>query len=137
MAEFTRTVLVKADAKMIFQFLTEVEMLEDILPSVREVELHTPPPFGVGTEWTELPRRWLGLIPRPGGQTFKVTAYDKTKRRLVAESGGVTFTFEAKKGGTRSCNLHMKLQCDDDRRLIRAERLHADRLDHVQVFVDG
>ncbi len=133
MAGFARTVLLKADAKLTFQFLTEVEMLPDILPKVHDVELHSDPPFGVGTRWTEVPRRWLGIIPRPG-QTFTVTTYDKTKRRLVATSEGATFTFEAKKGGKWSCNLHMRVTCDAENLAARLERIHGDRLDHIFAF---
>ncbi len=134
MAGFTRTVLLKADAKMMFQFLTEVEMLPDVLRGVGDVELHTEPPFGVGTKWTEVPRKWLGIVPRPGATTFTVTTYDKTKRRMVLESAGATFTFEAKKGGTRSCNLHMHVVCDAKVQ-GRLERQHGDRLNDLLAFV--
>ncbi len=133
MAGFSRTVFLKADAKMTFQFLTEVEMLPEILPGVHDVDLHSDPPFGVGTQWTEVPARLLGILPRRG-PTFTVTTYDKTKRRLVATCGDATFIFEAKKGGKWSCNLHMQVTCEDEKKAARLERRHGDRLDHILAF---
>ena len=136
MADFSHTVLIKADAKMLFQFLTEVEMLPEIVPAVHDVHLHTDPPFGVGTSWTELPRRFFGFIPVPGRRTFTVTVYDKTKRRLVLVSEGTTFAYEAKKGGTRSCNLNLQISNDDPKRLARDERRYGDRAALLLAFVD-
>ncbi len=104
-------------------------MLPDIDPSIKDVEV-SGHPLREGITWTETRRFWG--IPRR--RTFTVMEFEKGKR-LVTACDGATYTWEAKKGGTGSCNLHLRID-GDAAAVARAVKFEGKRLEQIRAFVD-
>ncbi len=123
LVSFKRQVLLRAPPKTVFQFLYDVTLLEEFT-KWRVTLLGDE--FGTGFQWRE--SRFLRK------REWTVTEYDRRGCSFAAEWNGVTIRLVAKKGGTGSTNVQMRV--DGDEAAVRKfERSDGDRLDRLKEFL--
>lgn len=74
---------VAAAPDRVWQVLTDLERAPDVLTAVETVEVHTEPPFGLGTRWTET-RTNFG---RQATETMEVVEVEPGRRYVVEAVG--------------------------------------------------
>lgn len=114
----------RAPPKTVFQFLFDVTLLEEYTPWRVKV---MGDEFGEGLQWSE--SRFLRR------RVWTVTAFDRRKLSFTAKWKGIEMTLMAKKGGTGSTNVQMRVG-GPDRAVARFERTDGDRLDRLNAFLE-
>ncbi len=111
--------------KPVFQFLCDPTIVEEFT-KWRVTELGDR--FAEGFQWQE---------SRPlARRTWTVTAYDRRGLTFTAAWNGLTVSFAAKKGGTGSCNLQMRVD-GDARAVAKFEKTDGDRLESFRLLMEG
>ncbi len=122
---FKRQVTIRMPPKPVFQFLCDPTIVEEFTKwRVQEGE----GAFGPGFSWQE-----SRLLAR---RNWTVTAYDRRGLTFTAKGNGVEVSFAAKKGGTGSCNLQMRVD-GDAKAVARFEKTDGDRLEQFRALMEG
>lgn len=82
---------VAASPGRVWEVLTDLEGSPDVIEAIDSVDIHTDPPFGVGTRWTET----RTIFKRQATETMEVTAIDPGRSYVVEAVGtGATYRSE-------------------------------------------
>jgi len=88
MADFTVSVVIHAAADTVWDVLTDVAGMADIIPAITRIDLLTDGPFRVGSRWKET--RLMGS--RKAAVTFQVAALDpKRSYTVIAVAAGTEY----------------------------------------------
>lgn len=74
---------VAAPPERVWEVVTDIERSPEVIGAVDSVEVHTDPPFGIGTRWTET--RTMGK--RQATETMEVVEIDPGRRYVVEAVG--------------------------------------------------
>ncbi len=107
-----------------FQFLYDVTLLEEFT-KWRVTPLGDE--FGEGFQWRE--SKFLK------SRVWTVTEYDRRACSYSAEWNGITMSLVAKKGGTGSSNVQMRVE-GDEAVVRKFEKTDGDRLDQLKAYLN-
>jgi hypothetical protein len=114
MANFTMTKRIAAPVETVFDVASDLARAAEHIRGIEKIELLTPGPVGVGTQWRET-RKMMG---REDIQTLEITAFDRPRSyRVGCESCGAyfetTFRFApAADSPANATDLALDIRCE-------------------------